>query len=282
MTDFTYAPPVDQLLTLGKCSVDRDWLDYPALGLSLADVPELIRMAGDMALHTKDLEQPAVWAPTHAMRALGQLRAAIAADPLVDLLPLADELDDDYITEDAPEFLALIGAPAIAPLSTLLDNRSESWRARLAAAESLGRIGQENPDAREECIAVLTRLLREFRKNEDEVNAFLIDSFLIDSLVELDAVEAAPLIQSAFEAGCVDETIRGDWEDVQVDLGLKAKRERPRRYGFFGPFGTRTPETADWSDAPEATQSGDEKRKAKNKAKAKRRQAKKSCRGKSS
>ena len=274
MSDSLYSPPVEQLLTLGKCGPGRNWQDYTALGLSLDDVPELIRMAGDMKLHTTDSEQPAVWAPIHAMRALGQLRATSVAGPLVDLLPLADELDDDWISEDAPRVFALIGAPAIPPLSAFLENRSEPERARVTAAESLGRIGEEHPNTREECIAVLTTRLMEFRKNGDEVNALLIDS-----LVDLEAVESAPAIQRAFEAGCVDLEMRGDWEDVQVDLGLKAKREHPRRYGFFGPFGTRTPETADWGDAPGATQSGNEKRKAKNKAKAKRRQAKKSrCR----
>jgi hypothetical protein len=42
-------------------------------------------------------------------------------------------------------------------------------------------------------------------------------------------VEAAPVIEQAFRADQVDEMVVGDWEDVQVDFGLKARREKPRR-----------------------------------------------------
>jgi hypothetical protein len=37
------------------------------------------------------------------------------------------------------------------------------------------------------------------------------------------------VLEQAFRAGDVDEMVAGDWEDVQVALGLKAKREKPRQ-----------------------------------------------------
>ena len=36
------------------------------------------------------------------------------------------------------------------------------------------------------------------------------------------------MIQEAFEAGAVDESVSGDWEDVQVALGLLGERTTPR------------------------------------------------------
>ena len=45
--------------------------------------------------------------------------------------------------------------------------------------------------------------------------------------MELEAVEAAPLMERAFVANLVDESLRGDWEEVQMDLGLKPFRETP-------------------------------------------------------
>jgi hypothetical protein len=42
-------------------------------------------------------------------------------------------------------------------------------------------------------------------------------------------VEAAPLMQAAFESGRADELIRSDWEDVQIDLGLLEERLTPPR-----------------------------------------------------
>jgi uncharacterized protein YecA (UPF0149 family) len=37
------------------------------------------------------------------------------------------------------------------------------------------------------------------------------------------------LIGAAFEAKCVDETIRGDFEDLQIDLGFLKERITPSR-----------------------------------------------------
>ena len=47
----TYTHPVSQLLTYGDClkmeKVGKEWPDYLSLGLTEADIPELIRMATD-------------------------------------------------------------------------------------------------------------------------------------------------------------------------------------------------------------------------------------------
>ncbi len=57
-----------------------------------------------------------------------------------------------------------------------------------------------------------------------------LNAFLIHHLVELGAAEAAPLMEAVFEAERAEILIRGDWEDVQVDLGLLPERRtsRPR------------------------------------------------------
>ena len=77
-----YTSPVNKLLTIGKPeSVKPDkWPNYLELGLTLEDIPELIRMATDRKL--RDLEEEEYededtdfWAPIHAIRALGQLHA---------------------------------------------------------------------------------------------------------------------------------------------------------------------------------------------------------------
>jgi len=62
--------------------------------------------------------------------------------------------------------------------------------------------------------------LERFEENESDVNAFLVEA-----LVELGAKEAAPVIERAFAEGYVDPMVMGDWEDVQVELGLKSAEE---------------------------------------------------------
>jgi hypothetical protein len=224
-----YSPPVNQLLTLGDCGeTTQKWPDYPALGLGPEHVPDLIRLATDRELLCADLECLEVWAPIHAWRALGQLRTEAAIEPLMRLF---HELDDDdlsgsydWVMEEMPEVYGLIGPAAIPALTAYLANESHDLYPRTTALNCLEKIGKEHPEARAECVAALTRQLEQFDKDDPELNAFLVSS-----LISLKAVEAASVIEGAFAAGCVDQFIAGDWEDAQVDLGLKAARDRPRR-----------------------------------------------------
>jgi hypothetical protein len=67
---------------------------------------------------------------------------------------------------------------------------------------------------------MLEERLERFEENESDVNAFLVEA-----LAELGAKETAPLIERAFAEGYVDPIVMGDWEDVQVELGLKSAEE---------------------------------------------------------
>src|SRR5438105_3414991 len=107
-----YPPPLDELLRLGEPVEGEDWPDYLQKGFGPEHVPDLLRMAGDDELHDADTETPLVWAPLHAWRTLGQLRAAEAAGELVDLFDrLADE-PDDWLYDEVPEVLGMIGPAA--------------------------------------------------------------------------------------------------------------------------------------------------------------------------
>ncbi|HEX8274312.1 MAG TPA: hypothetical protein VF615_16870 [Longimicrobiaceae bacterium] len=224
----SYPPPVAGLLELGEEAVTNEWLDYPALGLGPEHVPELIRMATDPALHDADEESPALWAPTHAWRALGQLRAAEAVEPL---LELAVSLGDELFTD--PELavvFGVIGAAAIPPLARILADDSESHARHVLAANGLDEIAARDPSSRGEVVPLLMARLEKWDRNSEIVNAYLVDA-----LTEMRVMEAAPLMEQAFAAGRVDVLMRGDWEDVQADLGLIEKR-RGRGGGLRGSF----------------------------------------------
>ena len=54
----------------------------------------------------------------------------------------------------------------------------------------------------------------------------------------MEAVEAAPVIERAFAAGRIDESIAGDWPEVQYDLGLTDTP--PPSRSFLGPVSPRS------------------------------------------
>jgi hypothetical protein len=223
----TYPPPVHQLLSLGEPEEGvRDWRDYRALGLADEHVPALLELLEDPRLSWMEWsegdDQAPHWAPMHAWRALGQLGAPSAVEPLLRVL-LRDE-DDDWALSEIPRVLAMVGPtarPAVRDALPEAARRPEPWSAGTLGS-ALVHIARGSPEMREDAVAALTRQLRTWPDQSAELNAFLIGD-----LTDLHAVEAAPLMREAFEAGVVDESVVGDWEDVQVELGLLAERTLP-------------------------------------------------------
>jgi uncharacterized protein DUF1186 len=215
-----YQPPVERLLTYGESDriTPDDWPDYRELGMGPEYIPELIQIATDEHLNLAAAESTEVWAPLHAWRALGQLRAVEAVEPLLELF---DRLEyDDWVHEELPVVFALIGPAALPTLAAYLADLSHTDSSRISAIRSIEEIGKKWPDARDEALGMLEERLERFEENESDVNAFLVEA-----LVELGAKEAAPLIERAFAEGFVDPMVMGDWEDVQTELGLKSAEE---------------------------------------------------------
>jgi len=224
MTATNYAPPLDKLLTLGDARPTKShWPDYRQYGLTPEHIPDLIRMAPDEELNGANSKSAEVWAPTHAWRALGQLGAGSAAEPLTSLFHLIDDSDDDMVNEELPDVLGRIGPAAVPSVAAYLADTSHGLWARVCAAQSLGEIGRRHPDARSACVAMLTRQLEHFQEQDPSLNAFLVGP-----LHDLGAVESAPVMERAFAADRVDIGVQGDWEDVQIDMGLRQERETPK------------------------------------------------------
>ncbi len=241
MPDIVYPDPVSRLLNLGdtqEAPTTLDWrngpgwLDYPQqFGLKSEHIPDLIRMATDRDLNLADIELAKSWAPMHAWRALGQLKAVEAVQPLLDNFNFLDENDNELFIDDLPEALSLIGPAAIPPVAKYLADPGNRLWARISAAFSLEKIGAAHPQSRQECVDALTAVLQNYTRNDEMLNGELVNA-----LAELKAVEAAPLVEQAYKADRVDESILGDWEDFQVAVGLLEERITPDEDLDFNPF----------------------------------------------
>lgn len=214
----SYPPPLDRLLAYGDCRQIKEMPDYATeLGLSAEHIPDLIRMATDPELMYADSESSEVWAPIHAWRSLGQLRAQAAIEPLIELF--ADE-EDDWIAEEMPGVFGEIGPAAIPTLSAYLQKKAHKFSPRITAASCLRAIAQHHPEVREECIALLTEQLSSQAGNSLDFNGFIICD-----LIDLKAVESAAAIERAFAEKRVELFMAGDWEAVQESMGLKTRLE---------------------------------------------------------
>lgn len=232
MNTTTYLSPVDKLLTIGEPDPagSQNWPNYLELGLGPEHIPDLLRMLADNELFDPELlkegaEKPEGWAPHHAMRALGQLRDVSAVEPLLNQSERLIDYDEglgEWGMEELPEVYGLIGPAAIPALTAYIADKSHGVDSRTNAATGLEKIAEMHPEAREEIVAALTRQLESAQENDPRLNAFIIDN-----LINLKAVDAAPVIERAFATDSVDMDIAGDWDDVQAALGLKPRQELP-------------------------------------------------------
>ncbi len=221
----TYTPPVDALLTYRTLETGKspEYPNYAELGIGRQDIPELIRMATDRQLTSEEADDLEFAAPVYAIHILEEFHAEEAIEPLVSLF---DDIDDDWIQSELLSFYTAIGPVAIPTIRAYLVDPFHSNEYEVGfAASALGRIGVTYPEALTECIEAIAQRLSAYKAEDYGLNAFLIIE-----LVELKAVEKAPLIEQVFAADAVEKSIAGDWEDVQVDLGLKEQRETPPTY----------------------------------------------------
>lgn len=230
MSLINYSEPVRHLLRIGES--EDPWPDYIVeYGITQADIPALIDLVNDRDLRFEEAEPepgsdefpPEFYAQMHAWRVLGQLRSAEAIPTLIDLLEQIDLQNDEYYWEEAAEVFALIGPPAITPLSAYLADPMNQEYARITAGESLTAIAKAHPETRQECIEAISGVLENFQENFENINGFLVLA-----LARLKAVDKIGLIEQAFQAGRVEEFVMGDFEDVQVKMGLLAERITPK------------------------------------------------------
>ncbi len=220
MSELRCDPPLDRLFEMGKVAYSVEWQgtdpDYVReLGLAQEHVPALIEIARrwlDADDYPKDV---AGWAPIHAWRALGQLRAAEAVEPLLAMLSVLTETGDDYHMYDFPVIFGLIGPPAVPALTDYLHNPENGLYARSIAGDGLCEVGLRHPGARRDALAPLVEQLARFEENDYELNGFLVDH-----LTRLKAVEAAETIERAFASNNVAEDISGNWGTVRKELGV--------------------------------------------------------------
>jgi hypothetical protein len=203
---------VNALLGIGSLTHTDEWPDYPGeFRLTSADIPELIRMMTDPALLYAEVESGEAWSPVHAWRALAQLGAAEAVEPMLGLVRDGENLKA-FI--EVPKVVAQIGPAALRPLTAVLSDAARDETVRVAAIRGLRALADKHPSVRRESLKALTEQLRDPRHNSLELNAFLVRA-----LCELGAKQSAPAVERAFLQQQVDLSII-TWDEVVKALGL--------------------------------------------------------------
>jgi hypothetical protein len=228
-----YTDPVRQLLAIGEPGSynPAEWPDYAAgFGIGHEQVAELVRLACDPALNHADPGSSEVWAPLHAWRALGQLRAEASVAPLLALLNTIE--GDDAADQEIPVVFGMIGPAAIPHLARFLSDRSNPASSAATAISGVREIAERHPERRTECIGLLVPMLEPEAGTDPTTSGFAIGG-----LIDLAAVEAIDVVRAAFRRNAVDISISGDQEDVEIELGVRQARSTPAPRYMVRPAG---------------------------------------------
>lgn len=214
MTTDKYPPEVAKLLTYGFAESSGEWPDYVReLGLREDHIDALIRIATDTALEQADSETTEASAPSHAWRALGQLRAVSAVEPL---LGVVERTRDDWQLAEIPVVIGMIGTAAIPTLAAWLADESRNTRVTYAVILALLEVAKRIPDKTVDIVPLLTRRLEKYKDNDFAVNAYLVEA-----LCTLHAKGALPLITQVYLHQRADVSII-HWDEVLDALAAGA------------------------------------------------------------
>lgn len=216
---------VRELLSLGKVEPLDEWINYPEmLELDPTDVPALLSMAlNEKLLYEMGENSTELWAPLHALRALGQLKSPEVIEPLLHASEILD--DHDWMRDDLRKVFCLIGEPSLEPLIYYFLHEKvicEFWHAGMS--EALGLLVETYPQFR-------MRVLDAFKQYMQAPNLELetLNGLVISTLLDLKAVELIDDIRHFFSLNCVEEEVAGDIEEVEIELGFRTERATPKK-----------------------------------------------------
>lgn len=247
---FDYQEPVSKLLTYGESDRSRVWPNYLSLGFTEKDIPELIKMLLDDKLNNSKSDSLEVWAPLHAWRTLGQLKAVTAIEPLLKQI----YIDDDWVCDEIPRVLAMIGEESIPYIDKFLETEKEPFP-KIHLLKGLELLGKMNPDTKSKCIEILEKYLNEYKTNDHTYNAFLILH-----LAHLNSHASYSLVKEVYKSKAVDESVIGNLQSIQSDFFCYNKdyreslnEEYQNKYDYREPVSKllycgSPDEYADWTD----------------------------------
>lgn len=165
-----FSPEVRALCAAGPTFFDLPWRDYvrefklsPRHILELLQIVNAWRQGGDGG-------EIGDWAELHARRALGELRAVDAIEPLIAL----SEVDDGAVL-DLPIVAGLIGPSAIPHLMHSLRTRVvDDPTVQIVAIEALVLIARWHNDARRDVAKILCDQLQNYPMQPGIINGTLI------------------------------------------------------------------------------------------------------------
>ena len=215
-----YSKKIQPLFELGDKNISYrgERFDYTEkFNFQKEDIPELIRLAidnYDFDYDTYELEINRFYNATiHAMLILSQLKAIESVEPI--LQKMYAERNNDFLQELVPEFLSNMGYEVVTIIKKHL---FEEHKDKLSFFEAITKTIKKYPDTKDVFTEILIDYIQSTKDNSDHL------SFAISSLLDFSGSKHIDFIRNMFKTRDVSFDLRGDIEDIEIELGLREQR----------------------------------------------------------
>lgn len=213
----------ERILALPSPEMDRvlpasHYIDH---GFSARDATELTEDWLALRLDEED-EETAENALIHAWSILAGLGGEAGREFLREELRIADPTSPtgELLGNGFTDLMIAAGPDAVPELAVeLAEARDDDW-VLMEFAGSLTEFARQDIARESALAALLATLGGDFRHRS-------LKGLVIADLIDLTGDRHLAEIRRAFEANLVDTTVMGDWEDVEIKLGLRDQRSGP-------------------------------------------------------
>ncbi|MGB6219492.1 UPF0149 family protein [Haloferula sp.] len=193
---------------------------YTKHGFGPEDAEELIEQWMELELEEEEAEVSDA-ALMHAWSILAHLGGKDGCQFLIDELEVSCSIDDEFFIIRFSDLMQAIGPSAVPLLMAVLKSGTNREGFLIEIASTLTDFARQDIE-RDAVLEAQVEMLR-----GDPRHRGLKGSIIAD-LVELTKDRYLPEIRRAFEEKLVDVTINGDFEEVEIKLGLRSERAGPK------------------------------------------------------
>ena len=202
----------------------------------------LLALATDVELLHK--EEPACYAPLHALRLLGEMPQPAMVEQLLQVLPIdIDDPEKEVVqlwTHELPQIMARMGDEVVDKLWAIVDDEEYELTGRGIVLIALAYITVIVPDSRSD---IITKIHKRLTTSDNKT----FTGYMVSTLGNLGAEQAYTDVMKLFREGRVDQAIIPPGVARQLLLSDSTRRLADvklsfwERYDELGPFGETEP-----------------------------------------
>ena len=145
------------------------------------------------------------WAPVHAVFLLGAIGGEAAIDPLIDALLLAEEFENEWVTEELPPIFGRLGPKALGPLRAIVLAAKADWMTRHTAMACMAAVALRHPQEDAEVFRLIARVAADEAEGDD------VRAWAGQILLHFSKREHKDLLLKLVDSG-IAEGLYGKWD----------------------------------------------------------------------